>query len=287
MIGMAVVTMGILGWLVYRQRDIFINFQWQFRPLPIILSFFLYSLCLGQVAAIWVQIMNSLAAKVDFFKHFRFFCISLLGKRLPGTVWYIPWRAKMYEDLGISFRQVSLASGIELLISVIAGIFASLTFALPILKKYQIGIWVSILFIVFSAVLIHPQVIRRIGILLKLDLGQVQYKKIIYWIAQYFIFWLVSGALVFCVINIFYPLSVENLGYVIGAWSLTFVLSTSIFLLPSNFGFTEISLSLMLSVIMPSPVAVIAATGMRILLLFYELLWAGSMMLVETFKKAH
>ena len=229
--------------------------------------------------------MNALGGKVHFQKHFRFFCISNLAKRLPGTVWYIPWRGNMYKAMGISPRLVSVASGIELAVTVISGAMVCLIFAIPLLNNFKAGLWIGIILIIISLAVLHPAVIQKISRLLKIELSNCNYKDILTWIFIYFVFWIISGTLLFFVVNIFYPVPSSQLGFLIGAWTLTGVLSYSLLLLPSNFGFTEISLSLLLSIIIPSPIAVITAVGLRVLLLLYELLWAMSMMGLEYWEK--
>jgi glycosyltransferase 2 family protein len=278
---MGLLTTGILGWLIYRQRNLFLNFEWEFRPLPIIFSLIFYSLCLFQVAYIWSSIMNSLGGKIKFRQHFRYFCISLLGKRLPGTVWYIPWRAKMYDSMGISLGQVSIASGIELAVSIISGLMVAFIFALSNLYKYQVSFWSGAVLLVLCLLALHPAVIHRVGKWIKIELEKIKYSSILSWIIQYAFFWIVSGVMIYCILNIFFPTPISQITYVIGAWSLTGALSLSLFILPSNFGFTELSLSVLLSFIIPSPVAVIVAIGVRIIIFTYELCWAGAMILRE------
>lgn len=281
MIAMILMTAGILGWLVYRQRNLFHEIQWEFRPVPLLLSLAFYSLSLFQVVAVWGQAMNALGGRTDFQKHFRFLTISLPARRLPGTIWYIPWRGKMYESVGISLRMVSIAGGVELALTVISGILMSAIFAIPILSKYRIGLWIGLFLLLISLLVLHPATIHKIGSWLKVELNQIRYISILYWVGQYALFWITSGVMLFFVINIIYPLPFEQISYVIGAWTLTNTLAFALVLLPSNLGFTEVSLSLLLSLIIPSPVAVFVAVGTRILLIFYELIWAAAMALLD------
>lgn len=269
------VTIGLLAWLIYRQKEALLSYHWEFRPVPIALSFVFYSLSLLQVSFIWFKIITALGNRLGFTKNFRYFSITNLGKRLPGSVWYIPWRARMYQEQGMTLRAVSIASGIELVVSVISGAIISLIFAAPSLgfpNKNAIGIFVVLVLMIG---MLHPVVIRKISRLLRVTVDDVQYWQILQWVVMYAFFWITSGNLLFFVINIFIPLDITFVPYVIGVWTLTGVLSTLLLLLPSNMGMTEISLSVLLSVVIPSPVAVVVAIGNRVLLLFYEVIWAG------------
>ena len=272
---MLFITAGLLFWLVYRQREILLAYQWQFRPWPILLSFVFYSFALFQTGLIWYQIISALGNRLGFAKNFRYFCITNLGKRLPGSVWYIPWRAKIYQEQGLSLRSVSIASGIELVVLMISGAIISLLFALPSFGLIGQNWPGMALMLAIMLVFLHPAVIRKLGSLFHVSTDEVQYRQILQWVGLYLLFWLVSGCMLFFVVNIFIPLELIHLPYVIGSWSLAGVLSMSLLLLPSNFGMTEISISLLLSRVIPSSVAVVVAIGSRILLLLYEIAWAG------------
>ena len=69
--------------------------------------------------------------------------------------------------------------------------------------------------------------------------------------------------------------SPAHMAYLIGCWSLVGTLLVVVFFLPSNFGFTEVGLSLLLSAVMPSSLAVLVAVLSRLFTMGFELLAAG------------
>jgi hypothetical protein len=130
-----------------------------------------------------------------------------------------------------------------------------------------------------SLALMHPAILRRI--LARLSMVDVtwRYAHVVGWVIRYALVWLAGGVILFCFVNTVYPLAWVHLPYVMGIWSLIGVLSVTVFLLPSNLGFTEVGLSLLLGQVMPSPFAVIVALAARILLIGFDLIWAGLIML--------
>ena len=156
------VSIIILGLLIYRQWDILINFQWQFRPLPILLTFLFFTAGLFWAAIVWGWIMNSLGERLNYKKHIRYFIISNIAKRIPGTVWYIAGRVQLYANEGQNKNITAMASGIEMVLITLAGILVALVVSTrSISNYYKNPIFLIVIFIVGSIVL-HPKVIRWI-----------------------------------------------------------------------------------------------------------------------------
>lgn len=294
-------TLAVLGYLVYRQREVLFSYPWQFRPLPLLASFVLFSIDLLLVAVIWGWIMNTLSsgshAGLDLKQHVRIYCISNVTKRLPGSIWYIASRVQMYRSAGISIRLTSLASGMEMAVAVISGVLMSLLFAIPIIISYQVNSWVLVGILALGCVIIHPRTVAWIFRLMKVETGSLNYISLLKWLAAYLVAWLLGGAVLFAIGNSITEIPLRHIGYVIGSWSLVSVITAALLFLPSNFGVTEIGLSLFLSNIMPAPVAIILTVLSRILLILYEAVWAlvfiargnhlpGSEVLVEAGKKS-
>lgn len=278
-------AVAVLGLLLYREKDALLNYSWQIRPEAVAISFGLYFIDLLLVVLAWAQIMRSLGSKVGFWQHFRSFSISNIAKRLPGTIWYVVWRGEIYKQDGLPVMLTALASGVEVAVSVFGGVFASILFAIPILAKYPAGIAALAALFILCLVLLHPRTLAKILKLLKSDIQFFSYKRILEWIGIYFIAWVIGGVFLFSVANIVYAIDFQYLGYVIGTWSLVGISSFLLFFLPSNMGFNEIGISLLLSILVPSSFAVIIAVFSRIIILVYEIVLAAVCWAIEFRKK--
>ena len=268
------IAAAILGYLVYQQRELLLDQTWMFRWDAIVISFFLFSLALFLAALTWGWILNSVGQHIPMFKHVRYYCISNLSKRIPGTIWYIANRAQLYKEEGLSRRVTSLASGVELAVFILSGIMVSAIFAIPIALRYQFSLWVLAAILIVGLVSIHPNVIKRVFILLKVQAPEIHYRSLVGWLLAYCPVWILGGVVLFAIGNALTPIPIQQISYVIGCWVFVGVLSTALFFSPSNFGVTEIGLSLLLTNILPAPIAVIITVITRILLILYEIFWA-------------
>ncbi len=269
-----VITIGVLALLVYQQRQVLFELEWHFRLLPALVSFIIYSLTIYTSALIWAWMMNTLGKSVDIRRHLHNYFLANVTKRLPGTVWYIASRAKLYREENIDIKLTSLVSGMELAVMILSGLLVSLAFAVPIIVQYHITPWILVIFFLIGFILLQPRTIAWIFRLLKVQASDFRYRDILRWLATYIAIWIFGGINLFALANIVTVLPFNNLSYIIGSWTIIGVLSSALFFSPSNFGVTEIGLSLLLSQIMPSPVAVVVAILVRVLLIGYEVVWA-------------
>ena len=270
----SLVAVAILGYLVYRQKEILFSYPWQINPALYLLSFFVFSIDLFLVAMIWGWIMNTIGKRLDYQKHIRYYIISNIAKRIPGTLWYIASRAQFYQKEGIDYRLTSLASGIELAVSIMSGVLVSLLFAIPIVLNYGLNPLVLAGILLVGILLLHPRVTDWIFRLLKVEATQFGYQRTIQWLIAYVPAWIFGGIVLFIIANSFIPIPLHQIGYVIGSWSLVGIVSYLLFFSPSNLGVTEVGLSLLLANIMPAPIAVILAITTRIAIILYEIIWA-------------
>lgn len=271
---MVVITLAVLGYLVYQQKDILIQHEWQFNLNFALLSFILFTIILFFVANLWGAIMNALGVQLSREKHLRYYIISNVTKRIPGTVWYIASRAHYYRQDGIDYKLTSLASGFELAVITLAGILVTLIFGIPIIFQYRVSLWLLGLVLAISGLALHPKVIRKIFRLFRVSETLIAYKTIIGWVLFYAFVWIMGGIVLFAIANVVAQIPAQNIAYFIGGWSLVGVLSTITFFLPTNLGITEVGLSLILSNILPSSIAVVIAVLARITMMVYEIVWA-------------
>lgn len=274
-----------MGWLVYQQREALVGFDWQINVLPLVGTIVLYGIALWSAVLEWALIFWALGDQTGFWDHFRFFCLSNLAKRLPGTVWYVIWRANLYSSVGHSTGLTSLASGIEVVVSVVSGVIVILLFAIPIILANQLGFWGILVLCILSLIVLHPKVLGWLINRFAHQSPQISYKDLFIWLILNLVNWIAGGGILFFTIAIFHPIGIDTLGYVIGAWTLVGVLSIALFFFPTNFGFNQLGISLLLSSIIPLPIAVIIAVVNRILITLFELIIAVVILMFDRLKR--
>ncbi len=276
----ATFSAALLGYLVYRERELLLRHTWAIDWLPLLPATLLFGAALLVATLIWASIMRALGSSLPPWLHIHYYCLTHLAKRLPGTVWYIVGRGYLYRQEGESARLVTVASGVELAVSVVSGALVSLICLAGSTLTWARGeLWALLGLLLLSLALMHPAILRRI--LARLSMADVswRYAQVAGWIVRYALIWLAGGVILFCFANTVYSVAWAHLPYVVGVWSLIGVLSVTVFLLPSNLGFTEVGLSLLLGQVMPGPFAVIVSLVARILLIGFDLIWAGLIML--------
>ncbi len=284
-LGSVLFSFFVLGYLVYRQRDLLISYDWHIRWIFFLGAFILYCPALLIASFVWTRIIHALGYQINFLTHFRYYSISNLAKRLPATVWYVFYRNQMYKKEGLPSAVTSLASGIEFVVVLLSGILVVALFSVPILIEYQLGIWGIVVLLVLGITFFNPRIIN--WLLKKSGVVQTnfQYRNLAAWVGGYVLVRLLAGGLVFCVGNAIYGIPLQSLPYIIGGWTLVGVLSSLLFFSPSNLGFNEVTFSLLLSKILPSPIAVIIALLLRISLILFEVIWALAILGFEGLNK--
>lgn len=278
---MLVLSVVILGYLVYQQKDILLNYKWDIQPIPILLSFLIFTSILLLVSMIWGWMMNALGSDISLKTHVRNYFISHVMRRIPGTLWYIAGRVYLYKKDGVSSKLTSMASGMEFAVILMSGVMTSLLFSTSIIDSYQINLFALVGVIALGFALINPKTMSFFFRLMKVEVSIFSVRDILGWLFAFVVVWILGGVVVFEITNSIYFIPIQRLGYVIGAWALVGVFSSLFVLLPSNIGVTEIGLSLLLTQIMPSSIAVIVAILTRLLLTSYEMIWAAIWLLIQ------
>ena len=269
---MILFTAGMLAYLVYRQRDVLLSYSWDLNwsPLVIALGVHLALLLLG--AYVWAEILNALGPRISFLRHFRVFCMNMMARRIPGTFWYVVYRAQAYQQHGFSVKATSLASGVELAVSVISG--GVTTFIIASFIGLRFSPWLLIAILGVGILLLNPRTLKWLFKKLSMQQVEIPISRLLRWIFMYILLWVMGGTIVMLIINVFTPLAFSKLAHVIGYWALIGTMTQLLAFLPSNFGLSEVSLSLLLSTHVPSSIAVIIAIATRIIFLAFELFWS-------------
>jgi len=261
---------------LYHEQAVLGAWLAQIRVETILLSFGLYSVALGLAVHAWGGMINVLSHPVGAWRHFRIFCLTHLTRRIPGMLWHVVGRAVWYEQEGVPKSVVSLASAMEQVLIILAGLVTYLLTLPAAQSNAPIPPVVWLVGLVGGAVLLHP---RLIGALLR-RLGQVEraeglrYSHIMTWLGSYVLGWAAGGLILAAIVATLRPLGAIEVVTLIGIWSLSGALGALAVFSPSGLGIREISLTLLLEPLLPLPQAAFVALFTRIVLTGFELAWA-------------
>jgi len=270
-------SLAFLGYLIYDNWATLTAYHWQLDYLQLALTLLFH---LGAyIVAIWAWhlIIKRLAGAGDLRQNARIYCYSAVARRLPGIAWDIATRVVMYDYAGVSKAAVGLASLLEVVLIILAGIVSYLALA-PFTLSYmsRLGSWVLVGALALGVVLIHPRMVTYAVRKVKKDALPIslRYRDTLQWLLMYLLTWIVSALLLYATIRSIYDLPATYLLQVVADWTLAGVLTSFITFVPTGLGLKEVTLTLLMSRYMPQYIAVVAAILVRLLTIGYSILWA-------------
>ncbi len=281
MAGFVLLTLLVIAQLLYTNRDELSVYIDQSRPIFLVYAilFFLIDLMLALWA--WHLLVGNFTSVDSFRLNSKINLSSNLAKRIPGSIWYVASRVALYQEKSVRKSQIVLLSALELALFICSGIVV----ALMTLPFWQLSaetfseLPATILFIivaVIAIVLVNPRTLQAIWQRLSKDekVPELSWQKTATWLIIYASTWVIGGCVLHSVINLFFPLPIDQLATSIGIWTLSGVVSLVGFISISLFGLREISLVLLLSQLMPISVAILVGIIIRLIWLSGELIFA-------------
>jgi uncharacterized membrane protein YbhN (UPF0104 family) len=278
--GLVIIAFLIYG--VYANWDELKQYEWTLDYRYLLLAGGLYGICFLSVMLGWHRVMASLGGMTSLRINARIFCYSSLPKRIPGVVWYIASRVHLYRQEGVSGSVTMLATGLETALLIASGLLVylgSLLFRVSSRSAESLSPLVATLLLVPFLVLLHPAVFNRaIGFLLRKLRREVEVslsgRQSAGLVLLYVPAWILGGLDLYLLANAIYPVALDHLPAVIGAWAATGVVGILASYLVQGLGVTEVTLAVLLSGFLPAPVAIAISIFFRILLTVGEVVWA-------------
>ncbi|MHB1004369.1 MAG: hypothetical protein ACYC3S_01860 [Chloroflexota bacterium] len=277
--------LGLLAYLVYREREMLSVYLLNADKMNLATVALWYAIGVAVYMATWASIMEQLGGHARLLRHVVVFLIANMAKRLPGTLWYVGGRTVLYSRVGVPTRTVILSSAIEGTLTWLAGVTVAVPFlavALPEQRWLWVGGGTTTLLL-----LLNPKSVRwfldraaKGG-----DLQRVALRHVYLWLALYVTCWLMSGAMFASVVSIFQPVPASRLTWIVGSWTVAGSASMLATFLPSNMGITEITLTGLLSQIVPSGFAALVAVSARVLTTLLDMLAGGLAFLIQRIVK--
>jgi glycosyltransferase 2 family protein len=233
---------------------------------------FFYIIALALAAVNWLVIINSFTEKISWKEHVRIFLLTIASRRLPGTVWYIGGRIALYKQKKISAVIISVASGVEIIVGFISGLFLGvlfIPFGINISKEIS---YILYLLLFFLVILINPKIIKIFLKIIKRPMeNNINYIDTLKWFFINLGLKIVSGLMIGFLATGFFEIGINEFLMIIGAWALSSALGTLAIFLPSNFGITEISFTGLLTASIPFSISVSIAIMARVITTIFEL----------------
>jgi uncharacterized membrane protein YbhN (UPF0104 family) len=269
-------SFGYLGYMLVRNWGQLASYEWRIDYRQTAFAFVCYSLSLVLAVLGWGVIMSHFTQVRDLRRHLKYYVYTNLLRRLPAPLLYLFGRVYLYEREGVAKSLMVTISLVEWILIVLSGIIVYLL-SLPFLPSSPVwhNPWFPAAILIAGVVLLHPRIIR---VILRL-LGQKElpvslgYGSILACLIIYGLVWTGGGLMLYAAINSLYVLPFTLLPTVIGAWVLSGLITTLVFVTSAGLGLKELTLGLLLGYIMPSPLAIVVALLMRVCLIVFEIVW--------------
>ncbi len=259
-----------LNWSKIPFQDIQLNV-----PL-LLLSFCALILHFVSYSKSWQEIMRELGAPITFSQSAWMIATTQIGKYVPGKIWYMLGRVYVGTKEKIDGKSLAVSMVLETCLLLISSSIIFLV-STVISGSYSI-IYVSICIplTILAIVVLHPRVLTWVtNSILKLFKKHkieitISYLQIIKISIYFFGLWIAQIVGCYLLIKAIYPISIAHIFTISAAYTLAWIVGFVVVIVPGGLGVREGVMSLLLSPILPPPLAIAISFITRVWITVFE-----------------
>jgi hypothetical protein len=260
----------------------------------IVAAYLVHLIYLVSRASLWHYITCLIKVQLPFDKALSVWFISMLGKFIPGKVFYLGTRVYHYKKNGKSGSLVTYSFFIEYLASIAASMLLFVvSFSLipaTSLDQYR-GVGIILIFVIL--LLLHPKMVNfAVGMInrntkMRLPyIANIKYGNVVFLVFLYLVSWGLLGLGFFLLVNSVVPIPFSELPYVAGSFALATIIGILALFAPSGIGVREAVVIATLTQIIAAGIASIISLLARIWATSSELFWICAVYLITKIKPA-
>ncbi|MGB7055561.1 MAG: lysylphosphatidylglycerol synthase domain-containing protein [bacterium] len=260
----------ILNWTKIPFEDLQVN-------VPLLgLSFCALVLHFVSYSKSWQKIMHALGAPINFAQSIWMIATTQIGKYLPGKVWYMIGRVYVGKKASIEGKSLALSMVLETcLLHVTGGIIFLITTVIA--GSYNIS-WIimSIILISVAIIILHPKILGPVvnfflRILKKPEIkSTLAYHQIIQISVYFFGLWIGQVIGFYFLVRAIYPIPPSYILNLASAYTLAWISGSVAIFAPGGLGVREGVMTLLLSPILPMPLAIAISFIARVWITAFE-----------------
>ncbi len=249
-----------------------------FSVIPIIVSYVLLFVTFLIFVTAWRSILKNLGEKLDFRNAFWIMCSSQMGKYMPGKIWFFLGRIYMARQVKLKGLNVALSILIETILTIIWGVVLALISILVSKNRAHFPLWILFLLIIVGVVILHPSILNRsinfsLRILKKDKITiPLSYPHLLLLSLYFWGLWIAQLIGFYFVINSFYEITLTYLPFIIFVYTTSWIAGFLAPFAPGGLGVREGIMSLSLSSIMPTGLAIGVSFISRIWITSFEII---------------
>jgi hypothetical protein len=262
---------GFLGWRIFTDVQELRTFQWQLRPVLLVVSVALLSAVLYWGVWVWRVVLLRFGLRVPMRPLARAWFLSNLSRYVPGVVWQFVSLGQLGPAAGMNpattVGSLLVQMGFSLLAGGMLGVWllpaalaGPLAGALPVLR----------ILAPLGLLLVHPAVIRRgAGLITRFAKKEAAawqggWGDGVLMLALSAVSWLLYGAVYFLFLRSFIDLPLSSFPAAVAVNALSFVVGYVVVFAPAGAGFKDAAMALMLGGLVPPGVAASLAVAARL-----------------------
>jgi len=268
-----------IGNMVVERWDHISEYDWSPNILWLLISILiLFNLHLMSACG-WTLLLKMIGVKIEWVRGLKIFLLSMFARYIPGGVWSAMGRLYLCRLEGIPDSRSGMSILLEQAYPVVS---AGLVFVMSLLFWNNTDSLARVLPAVFLLpiffVFLHPKPFLKImnPVLSWIGRGPIHivlsFKNMLILAVYYSFYWLMAGIAFYCFIRAFYPLGLYYIPILSGIYAISFTVGYLAFFTPAGLGIREASLVMLLSLFIPTPIALGVAVLSRLWLLGVELI---------------
>jgi len=219
----------------------------------------------------WKVLLAGLGERISLYSAVAVLAVSQIGKYIPGKVWYTVGRMYLAKKHGVSEAKTAVSTVMETAMSLLSAVIL-FGLAVTLVPRGMIParVYLAFLLVPFCVVAVYPPILSRVTglILRKLHMPvfeiRMTFRRLLGILGMYVLQWVIQGFGCYLLIRSFYPIDLSRLPMVAGAFALSWILGFIVLVSPAGLGIREGIFTFALQLVVPEPVAIIAALMSRI-----------------------
>lgn len=293
---LVVIIFYFIGRVIYKEWDKFSEYNWSPNPLLVIFSIIILLIVYILFSHGWTLILKMIGVKIGWNKGLSICLLSIFGRYIPGGIWTVLGRVYLCRLEGIPDSRSGMSILLDQSYTVVS---AGVVFAVSLLFWNDTSSVLRVLPVVIVIPLflffLHPKPFLKIinPVLSWFGRGHVtlslSFSNMLILTGYYSFSWLLTGVSFYIFIRAFYPIELHYILIISGIYAISYTAGFIIFFMPAGLGVREGTLTLLLSLFIPTPVAIgisllsrLWIIGLEILILLFFLINTQTRRMVRT-----
>lgn len=246
------------------------------------LAFLAHAVALFAAAFSWHKIVSATGGRSGIRRDLHLYIVTMSARRLPGSLWGSALRMYWYRRLGGDWRLVGVASVLEVFALTFGGLILAPLGAigfLAVTTPDRVIILVAFGLVVVAlrysprlSTVVVQWILRQLRVPTE-HLREFAGRTLATWIVLSVVTWIFGGLELSAIVRALAPNVPTSIPAIVTMWTAAGVAGSLITFVPGGFGVVEMTLTGMLSTVLPLPVAIAAALAMRLITTLFEVFW--------------